>query len=113
MVVVGLIFSYGVFMCLRKVSHDVVSMCVQCWYMFQLGCVVVLWLVCHCCCVLCAYARFCVGSRLFCQCYCDCLFQQGCMFVLGCFSNVVRNRSLSIVSCLLWVMFSMLLGITV
>jgi hypothetical protein len=34
--------------------------------------------------VLCAYARFCFGSRLFCYCCCDRLFQQGCVFVLGC-----------------------------
>ena len=97
MVVLGLIPSYGVFRCSRQVLRDVVSMCVRYRYMFQLGFVVAFSLFEHCCVVLCA--RFCVGSRLFCPCYCDCLFQQGCMFVLGCFFNVFRNRSLSRVSC--------------
>jgi hypothetical protein len=59
-------------MCLSKVSRDVVF-----------------WLVCHCCCVLCAYAAFCVGSRLFCQCCCDCLFKQGVVLVLGSFAMLL------------------------
>ena len=47
------------------------------------------WLVCHCFRVLCAYAAFRVGSRLFCQCCCDCLFKQGVVLVLGVCCHVV------------------------